>query len=240
MERILHQLRLVVDPIIYRVLYIPGGCLGISSINSMASRRVPLVTIPPPLWSSWPARPQELQCWRWHRLECKKPWKIQPTNQSRGCQKMSKTTKKMWKMCMGFSTGVFKVISHKLCRQRYKRNTWSYRFSFKDSSDIPGTFMARSYQGRMAWMPSLRMAAWRRLLNLRFARQRCWGYQQPGAQDCPSGAKTRSNVRLPPMFWCFGIPRFGQGQVSWARATRHHLANGFFPKSIHAVKGLGA
>ena len=98
--------------------------------------------------------------------------------------------------------------------------------------------MARSYQGRMAWMPSLRMAAWRRLLNLRFARQRCWGYQQPGAQDCPSGAETRSNVRLPPMFWCFGIPGFGQGHVSWAKATRHHLANGFCPKSIHAVKGL--
>ena len=28
MDEILHQLRLVVDPIIYRVLYIPGGCLG--------------------------------------------------------------------------------------------------------------------------------------------------------------------------------------------------------------------
>ena len=28
MEEILHQLRLVVYPIIYRVLYIPGGCLG--------------------------------------------------------------------------------------------------------------------------------------------------------------------------------------------------------------------
>ena len=28
MEEILHQLRLVVCPIIYRVLYIPGGCLG--------------------------------------------------------------------------------------------------------------------------------------------------------------------------------------------------------------------
>ena len=28
MEEILHQLRLVVHPIIYRVLYISGGCLG--------------------------------------------------------------------------------------------------------------------------------------------------------------------------------------------------------------------
>ena len=28
MAEILHQLRLVVYPIIYRVLYIPGGCLG--------------------------------------------------------------------------------------------------------------------------------------------------------------------------------------------------------------------
>ena len=28
MEEILHQLRLVVYPIIYRVIYIPGGCLG--------------------------------------------------------------------------------------------------------------------------------------------------------------------------------------------------------------------
>jgi len=28
MEEILHQLRLVVHPIIYRVLFIPGGCLG--------------------------------------------------------------------------------------------------------------------------------------------------------------------------------------------------------------------
>ena len=29
MEEILHQLRLVVDiPIIYKVLYFPGGCLG--------------------------------------------------------------------------------------------------------------------------------------------------------------------------------------------------------------------
>ena len=34
MAEILHQLRLVVYPIIYRVLYIPGGCFGISSINS--------------------------------------------------------------------------------------------------------------------------------------------------------------------------------------------------------------
>ena len=29
MEEILHQLRLVVYPIIYKVFYIPGGCLGI-------------------------------------------------------------------------------------------------------------------------------------------------------------------------------------------------------------------
>ena len=28
MDKILHQLRLVVYPIIYKVLYIPGGCLG--------------------------------------------------------------------------------------------------------------------------------------------------------------------------------------------------------------------
>ena len=28
MEEILHQLRLVIYPIIYRVFYIPGGCLG--------------------------------------------------------------------------------------------------------------------------------------------------------------------------------------------------------------------
>ena len=28
MEEILHQLRLVVYPTVYRVLYIPGGCLG--------------------------------------------------------------------------------------------------------------------------------------------------------------------------------------------------------------------
>ena len=28
MEEILHQLRLVVCPIIYNVLYVPGGCLG--------------------------------------------------------------------------------------------------------------------------------------------------------------------------------------------------------------------
>ena len=28
MEEILHQLRLVVYPIIYRVLYISGGCVG--------------------------------------------------------------------------------------------------------------------------------------------------------------------------------------------------------------------
>ena len=28
MEEILHQLRLVVYPIMYRVFYIPGGCLG--------------------------------------------------------------------------------------------------------------------------------------------------------------------------------------------------------------------
>ena len=28
MAEILHQLRLVVYPIIYKVLYIPGGCLG--------------------------------------------------------------------------------------------------------------------------------------------------------------------------------------------------------------------
>ena len=36
MEEILHQLRLVVCPIIYKVLYIPGGYSSrISSINSM-------------------------------------------------------------------------------------------------------------------------------------------------------------------------------------------------------------
>ena len=34
-EEILLQLRLVLYPIIYMVLYIPGGCLGISSINRM-------------------------------------------------------------------------------------------------------------------------------------------------------------------------------------------------------------
>ena len=30
-----HQLRLVVNPIIYKVLYIPGGCLGFLNINSI-------------------------------------------------------------------------------------------------------------------------------------------------------------------------------------------------------------
>ena len=35
MEEIVHQLRLVVSPIIHKVLYIPGGCFGISSINSI-------------------------------------------------------------------------------------------------------------------------------------------------------------------------------------------------------------
>ena len=34
-----NQLRLVVFPIIYRVLYIPGGCLGLSSINSLMLMR---------------------------------------------------------------------------------------------------------------------------------------------------------------------------------------------------------
>ena len=32
-----NQLRLVVDPIIYRVLYIPGGCFGISEAPTVLS-----------------------------------------------------------------------------------------------------------------------------------------------------------------------------------------------------------
>ena len=135
----------------------------------------------------------------------------------------------------------WKVISHKLCRQSFKRNTGTRGVAgFLSKLHLASQEHLWPGHTRDGWPECLRcgMAAWRRLLNLRFARQRCWGYQQPGAQDCPSGAETRSNVRLPPMFWCFGIPGFGQGHVSWAKATRHHLANGFCPKSIHAVKGL--
>ena len=39
MEEILHQLSLVVYPIVYRVLYIPGGCLGFQPINSMLQEK---------------------------------------------------------------------------------------------------------------------------------------------------------------------------------------------------------
>ena len=46
MEDILHQLRLVVFPIIYRVLYIPGGCLGFLpstvSLTSLSLPRAPI------------------------------------------------------------------------------------------------------------------------------------------------------------------------------------------------------
>ena len=35
MEEILHQLRLVVYPIIYKVLYIPGGWQDFGTINSI-------------------------------------------------------------------------------------------------------------------------------------------------------------------------------------------------------------
>ena len=34
-SEILHQLISIVYPVIYKVLYIPGGCLGFSSINSI-------------------------------------------------------------------------------------------------------------------------------------------------------------------------------------------------------------
>ena len=37
MEDFLHQLRLVLSPIIYGVLYIPGGFLAISSIKTVVS-----------------------------------------------------------------------------------------------------------------------------------------------------------------------------------------------------------
>ena len=36
MEQILHQLRLVVYPVIYSVLYIPGACLGISEPSTVS------------------------------------------------------------------------------------------------------------------------------------------------------------------------------------------------------------
>ena len=39
MEEILHQLSLVVYPIVYRVLYIPGGCSGFQPINSMLQEK---------------------------------------------------------------------------------------------------------------------------------------------------------------------------------------------------------
>ena len=37
MAEILHQLRLVVFPIIYKVLYIPGGCLGFQPSTVVAA-----------------------------------------------------------------------------------------------------------------------------------------------------------------------------------------------------------
>ena len=37
-SEILHQLRLVVYPIIYKVLYIPGGCLGFLMLVPLISR----------------------------------------------------------------------------------------------------------------------------------------------------------------------------------------------------------
>ena len=40
MAEILHQLRLVVYPIIYKVLYIPGGCLGFLPTVALKSLQV--------------------------------------------------------------------------------------------------------------------------------------------------------------------------------------------------------
>jgi len=62
MEEILHQLRLVVYPIIFRVLYIPGGCLGFQPINShnISAKKIRLLKTVQFFGSFWKYQTQRL------------------------------------------------------------------------------------------------------------------------------------------------------------------------------------
>ena len=108
MEEILHQLRLVVYPIIFRVLYIPGGCLGSQPINShniFAKKNSPAENGPV----------------LWQLLEVSNP-KVAQQHRRACVETIHKVRSNQLRQLVGFSpthshsihgTGIFIYMSHK-------------------------------------------------------------------------------------------------------------------------------